>query len=123
MQNSLRFFISIGFHASIHDPCLFTQGSGATFIALLVYVDDVIMITSPSLDLINSLKHSLHNAYTIKDLGDAKFFLGMEVARGTDGTALNQRKYVLEMLSNHGLLCCKPTATPLPPGLTLTEGT
>lgn len=43
-----KFLISIGFQASIHDPCLFSQGYGATFIALLVYVDDAI-ITGPSL--------------------------------------------------------------------------
>lgn len=46
----------------------------------------------------------------------------MEIARGCDGTSLNQRKYVLEIISSHGHLCCKPTATPLPPGMVLSQG-
>lgn len=82
-------------------------------------MDDVI-ITGPSPNLLADLKTSLDNAFTIKDLGDAKFFLGMEIARGSASTTLNQRKYILEILSTHGLLCCKPTATP---DLVLSQGT
>lgn len=47
----------------------------------------------------------------------------MEIASGSDGTSLNQRKYVLDIISNHGLRCCKPTTTPLPPGMVLSQGT
>lgn len=67
-----------GFEQSHSDHCLFTKGSGANFICLLVYVDDV-LITSPSQHLIDVLKQSLHAAFTIKDLGPAKFFLGIEI--------------------------------------------
>lgn len=65
----------------------------------------------------------MDSTFTIKDLGPAKFFWGMEIARGPDGTSLNQRKYVLEILSSNGMLCCKPTVTPLPPGLIFSHST
>lgn len=86
---------SHGYTQSTSDPCLFYKGEGDTYIALIVYVDDV-LVASPSLRLIQELKDFLHKAFTIKDLGKAKYFLGMEIVRGPTSTSLNQRKYVLD---------------------------
>lgn len=105
---------------SVADPCLFCKGEGSSYISLLVYVDDV-LIASPSLSLIQELKMILHQAFTIKDLQEAKYFLGMEIIRSEAGTSLNQRKYILDILSSTGLIGCKPVATPLPTGLTLSR--
>lgn len=85
---------------------------------LLVYVDDVLLASS-YLVLIQEIKDLLHEAFTIKDLGEAKYFLGMEIVRGAEGTSLNQRKYILDIISSTGLLGCKSVSTPFPPGLTL----
>ncbi|KAI5317138.1 hypothetical protein L3X38_036845 [Prunus dulcis] len=49
----------------------------------------------------------------MKDLGDLKYFLGIEVARSTTGTFLSQRKYVLDLLTETGMLGCKPVDTPI----------
>lgn len=75
-----KFLVSLGYVASIFYPCLFTKSSGSYFVALLVYLDNVI-ITVPSFNLLTELKESLHSAFTINDLGAGKFFLGMEIAR------------------------------------------
>ncbi|CAL9029200.1 unnamed protein product [Prunus brigantina] len=40
----------------------------------------------------------------MKDLGDPKYFLGIEVARSANGICLSQRKYVLDLLAETGLL-------------------
>ncbi|KAL0449266.1 UNVERIFIED_CONTAM: Retrovirus-related Pol polyprotein from transposon RE2 [Sesamum latifolium] len=53
---------------SAHDHCLFVRGTGDDFIALLVYVDDV-LLTSPSSQLIAEVKKYLDQLFTIKDLG------------------------------------------------------
>lgn len=37
----------------------------------------------------------------------------MEVARSKKGTAISQRKYVLDLLKKKGLLGCKPATTPM----------
>lgn len=116
-----RQLVSFGFSPAVHDPCIFTMGEGDSFLNLIIYVDDI-LASVPSLSLIEKFKHFIHSTFSIKDLGLAKFFLGMEITRGEDGTSLNQRKYVLEILSNNGMLCAKPAATPLPPGLVLTQG-
>lgn len=70
--------ISFGFKQSTHDHCLFVKGEGADFLALVVYVDDV-LITGPNEKLINEVKDQLHKAFTIKDLGQASYFLGVEL--------------------------------------------
>lgn len=101
-----------GFHQSSHDHCLFTKGAGVTFIALLVYVDDL-LVAGPSISEVNKVKQCLHDAFSIKDLGEARFFLGLEIARSSKGMYINQRKYTLDLLSDTGLLGAKPTNTPM----------
>lgn len=88
------------------------------YICLLVYVDDV-FISSPNESLILEVKEVLHKAFTIKDMGHARYFLGMEIARGNSGIALNQREYILYLISSVGLLNCHSASTPLPHGLRL----
>ncbi|GKA97621.1 ribonuclease H-like domain-containing protein [Tanacetum coccineum] len=49
----------------------------------------------------------------IKDLGKLKYFIGIKVIDNDKGICLNQRKYVLDLLSGYGMLACKPVKTPL----------
>ena len=46
-----------------------------------------------------------------------KYFLGMEFARSKEGIFVNQRKYVLDLLGETGLLGCKAVETPIKPNL------
>ena len=49
----------------------------------------------------------------MKQLGDLKYFLGIEFARSKHGIFLSQRKYVLDLLAETGMLGCKPIDTPI----------
>lgn len=79
---------------------------------LLVYVDDL-LIFAPDEASIAEVKTFLHDAFTIKDMGCARYFLGIELARSNKGLFLNQRKYTLDILQDVGLLHAKSTAYPM----------
>lgn len=74
---------------------------------------DDIVITGDDPLVITALKKHLHTYVDIKDLGPLRFFLGNAVARTKTGICLNQRKYVLDLLSNTGMTGCKPFDTPM----------
>ncbi|KAL0456881.1 UNVERIFIED_CONTAM: Retrovirus-related Pol polyprotein from transposon RE1 [Sesamum latifolium] len=107
---------SYGFKKSSHDHCLFTLKNDSVFMALLVYVDDVLLIGN-SIDAMTAVKRYLDDLFTIKDLGYAKYFLGLELARSSHGTTVSQRKYLLDIIHVCHLTNAKPTTTPLPAGI------
>ena len=64
---------------------------------------------------INHLKKNLSKEFEVKDLGQLRYFLGIEIARSPKGIVLSQRKYVLDLLSETGMLGCRPLSTPIDP--------
>jgi len=79
-----------------------------------VYVDDL-LITGDCPSLIHQLKAHLSNWFQMKDLGDLRYFLGLEVARSSKGIFLSQRKYVLDLLQDTGTLNSRPIYLPMDP--------
>lgn len=80
--------------------------------ALIIYVDDMILTGSDTFE-IKELKKYLSREFEMKELGDLKYFLGIEVIRSHQSIFLSQRKYVLDLLADTGMLDCKPTETPI----------
>nr|GMC53132.1 uncharacterized protein LOC109183966 [Ipomoea batatas] len=111
----------MGFIQSNADPSLFTKGKDNTFMAVLVYVDDI-LVASPDLQMIGDLKHFLDDAFKIKDLGELGYFLGIEAKLDDSGLNLCQRKYALDILTEAEFLECKPVNTPMVPGYHLQHG-
>ncbi|GJT79163.1 ribonuclease H-like domain-containing protein [Tanacetum coccineum] len=104
--------IENGFSQSKSDYSLYTISDKGVFLALLVYVNDII-ITGNSVFEIEKFKVYLKSKFMIKDLGKLKYFLGIKVVDTDKGICLNQRKYVLDLLSEYGMLACKHAKTPL----------
>lgn len=101
-----------GFSQSHHDHSLFTKRDSTHITVLVVYVDDII-ITRSCETSITSLKQILHSHLQIRDLGNLKYFLGIEIARSPEGIYLDQRKYVLELITDTGISGSKPFCTPM----------
>ncbi|XP_039060073.1 uncharacterized protein LOC120204050 [Hibiscus syriacus] len=51
--------------------------------------------------------------FSLKDLGELSYFLGIEVQRDAGQLVLRQRQFVREPLQRMGMLGAKPTATPM----------
>ncbi|XP_060170856.1 uncharacterized mitochondrial protein AtMg00810-like [Lycium barbarum] len=85
-----------------------------------MYVDDL-LITGSSSELINKTKNDLKLKFKMKDLGDLKFFLGIEFARSSDGIVISQCKYALELIFEMGLSAAKPVQAPLDANLRLSS--
>ncbi|XP_021971955.1 uncharacterized mitochondrial protein AtMg00810-like [Helianthus annuus] len=107
-----NFLLAKVFACSKTDTSLFIFKRGNTIIYLLVYVDDII-ITGSDTTLIQSFVTSLHNEFSVKDLGALGYFLGLEVTYVESGFFVSQAKYAHDILARAGLLDSKPVDTPL----------
>ena len=101
-----------GFKQSNSDHTLFLKHRDGKIIALIIYVDDMIIIGNDK-EEIACLKKYLVSEFEMKNLRGLKYFLGIEVARSNQGIFLSQRKYVLDLLAETGMLDCKPADTPV----------
>lgn len=70
---------------------------------------------------VTQVKSYLHDEFKIKDLGQLKYLLGLEITRTTTGIFVSQRKYVLKVLEDSGYLGCKPVQFPMDSKLKLTK--
>ena len=79
--------ISYGFVHSFADYFLFTYHKGDVFLAILVYVDDIILVGNDS-RACREFKAYLNTCFHIKDLSPLKYFLCIEVAHVPHGLFL-----------------------------------
>ncbi|KAH9704751.1 hypothetical protein KPL70_011593 [Citrus sinensis] len=108
-----------GYIQSQADHTMFYKHSNdGKIVILIVYVDDIVL-TGDDYDELAKLKKKLAEEFEIKDLEALKYFLGMEFARSREGIFVNQKKYVIELLTKTGMLGCKPAETPIEPNVKL----
>jgi hypothetical protein len=78
----------------------------------IFYVDDILVLTEPMKAML-SVKKQLSKMYTVKDLGEAEYFLGVKIERESSTVKLTQTSYVKSVLDRFGMLDCKPAQTPM----------
>lgn len=105
--------IQLGFQASRCDPSLFLLHQGKLQVLILVYVDDII-ITGSSAPFITSLIKHLNDKFSLKQLGQLDYFLGIEVSHLPNGSLiLSQTKYISDLLSKLNMLNANGMPTPM----------
>ena len=104
--------LNIGFKQSSADHSMFTRGMSSEYLVLLVYVDDIILAGSSENEIQQVTKY-LDKTFKVKDLGELKYFLRLEVARSHNGIHIYQIKYAIDILSETGLVGAKPATSPM----------
>ena len=104
----------IGFKRCETDHCCYVKFFGNSYIILLLYVDDMLIVGS-NIEEINILKKQLSKQFAMKDLGIAKQILGMRIVRDkANGTLkLSQSEYVKKVLSRFNMNEAKSVSPPL----------
>jgi Reverse transcriptase (RNA-dependent DNA polymerase) len=120
---NLRFrkeLAALGFRQTQSDPSLFVKGSGVDAIYLLVYVDDVLIAARG--DLASGVYDAIKELFTVRNLGNATYFLGMHITRNRTARTitLSQEQLTLNMLERFSMADAKPRRTPIPTGTRLT---
>jgi len=107
---------SLGFHATVSDPCIFWKRSRSGLLMLLfLFVDDM-QVAFDNADRNEWLENQqkLWDRFKVTDLGESKFMLGMKITRNRNvrTLTLDQELYITKALEKFGLDKCRPVSTP-----------
>ncbi|GKE67524.1 ribonuclease H-like domain-containing protein [Tanacetum coccineum] len=109
-QRFASYITHVGFHHSRCDSSLFIYRHGTNTAYLLLYVDHIVL-TASSETLLQQIISSLHQEFSMTDLGSLNYFMGIFVTRDSSGFFLSQRKYVTEILERAGMVSCNSSRT------------
>jgi hypothetical protein len=106
------FLTTLGFLEAKSDTSLFIFYHGSDTVYLLLYVDDIILLTS-STELLRRTISALQREFTMKDLEPFHHFLSIIVDHRPTGLFLHQRTYMLDIFKRTVMVDCKPCTTPV----------
>ncbi|RVW88665.1 Retrovirus-related Pol polyprotein from transposon RE1 [Vitis vinifera] len=108
-----------GFSSTKSDQSLFVRFTNCSSLFVLVYVNDIV-VTGSSSQEIQELISKLSGLFSLKDLGELSYFLGIEVKKTTDGGLhLSKKKYIQDLLKKTKMDGAKSLPTPMLSGLKL----
>lgn len=110
---------SIGFSHSKADYSLYSKVTEDSITLVLIYMENI-LISGNCLHSINDLKNTLSSRFHIKDMGPVSYFLGLKIDRSKDGFFVSQRKYVLDLLKDFGMINSTPLKLPMDMHMVLT---
>ncbi|GBE86218.1 Retrovirus-related Pol polyprotein from transposon TNT 1-94 [Sparassis crispa] len=107
-------FEALGFTRCHSDHSVFYKNDDGILLIIAIYVDDM-LILSDNLTAVTTLKEDLKSRFEMTDLGEARWLLGMEIARDRPCCVLelSQHQYVEKCLAQHGMADCRPVSTPM----------
>lgn len=104
-------FFVVGFYKCNDRYQFVCEGLGVDVIILLVYVNDMVLISN-KLALLTTFFSQLHSKFALKNIDALHYFLGIEVSHSFVGLFLCQHKYVKSLLSQADSLVGKHLELP-----------
>ncbi|WVZ00942.1 hypothetical protein V8G54_027011 [Vigna mungo] len=116
------FLIKLNFKRCNYDDCVYTLNHGGEMLYLLLYVDDI-LIASSDRGMIGETKAKLADAFEMKELGEARRILGIDIKRERPGgnLFLSQECYLQKVISRYQMAESKIANTPVGQHLKLTK--
>jgi transposase InsO family protein len=104
------------------DTCVYQLRKGDLLVLVALYVDDLLLLSN-SLDGLSALKKDLCKRFSMADLGEAHYILGIQIDRdrATRTLSISQREYVHKVLQRFEMADCKAVTTPLATNAQLTK--
>eukprot|EP00873_Tetraselmis_striata_P045319 jgi/Tetstr1/465583/TSEL_010230.t1 len=112
------FLRDFGFVSTECDPVVWTllAVDGSLLAILCVYVDDIMLATSPSSDIKERFQTSLFTTFDATTDGLCTSLLGMTIDRKPGGVIhLHQEKYINDILTTFNMTACTPRRLPCTP--------
>ena len=69
-----------GFIQTFGEACIYKKVSGSSVAFLILYVDDILLIGN-DIEFLDSIKGYLNKSFSMKDLGEAAYILGIKICR------------------------------------------
>lgn len=112
--------LNFGFTPSEADPSLYTYYTKTSFAYLLTYVDDILIAAKDSA-MIEEVKGFLCTAFSARDLGEANFYLGINISRDRASNTLkiSHERAIANLVEKFDLTGCKARDTPMSPAVKL----
>lgn len=111
-QHFSDFVSTIELQHSPSNHSLFIYHCGSDMAYVLLYADDIILITS-SHDLQTSIITLFAFEFAMKDLGPLSYFQGIAITKHEGGFFLSYSTYVNGIISRADMPSCKPSSTPV----------
>ncbi|KAK2398040.1 putative mitochondrial protein [Trifolium repens] len=102
------------------DNTLFRKTTKKDILIIQIYVDDIIF-GSTNTSLCKNFSKLMQDEFEMSMMGELKFFLGIQINQGKDGTYIHQSKYTKELLKKFNLEDCKIMSTPMHPSSSLSK--
>lgn len=112
---------SIGMIRSQSDYCLYVRKEIDSILLLVLYVDDVLLAASDE-SIMDDVISKLGKEFKMKDLGQPKRFMGLDIDIESDRITINQKRFVNKILEKFEMQDSKPVKTPIEVNLNLIKG-
>lgn len=109
-----------GFVQSEADECLFIRRTDSDVCYIVVHVDDMLCAASNE-SLIDEIIKGLAKYFKLKDLGEVRQFLGIDIHKSNGFYSINQEKYIQSIAQEFQLEDAKPEKFPIHPGYYSTQ--
>jgi hypothetical protein len=87
-------FVSI---KNVEEPCVYKKVSGSTVVFLVLYI----LLIGNDIPMVEAVKSSLRKSFSVKDLGEAAYILGIKIYRDRSKRliGLSQYAYIDKILN------------------------